>query len=53
MDTLNKKKEPQATDHISIYDLPVLNAFIDQHEQPQAKGAVPQSETKMKSDQSP
>lgn len=36
MDSQKKKKAD--TDHLSIYDLPALNAVIDQYEPPQSKG---------------
>lgn len=35
-----EKKKPD-TDNLSIYDLPALNAVIDQYEPPKAKGADP------------
>ena len=34
----SKKKQKPDTDNLSIYDLPTLNAVIDQFEQPQSKG---------------
>ena len=42
MDSQKKKKTD--TDHLSIYDLPALNAVIDQYEQPKTKGVEPKSE---------
>lgn len=42
MDRQDKKKPD--TDHLSIYDLPALNAVIDQYEQPKTKGVEPKSE---------
>ena len=39
MDWQDKKKTD--TDKLSIYDLPALNAVIDQYEPPKSKGADP------------
>lgn len=42
MDWQDKKKPD--TDHLSIYDLPTLNAVIHQYEPPKAKGVEPKAE---------
>ena len=41
MDSQKKKKTD--TDHLSIYDLPALNAVIDRYEPPKTKGVEPKS----------
>lgn len=38
------KKKPN-TDDLSVYDLPALNALIDQYEPPKMKGVDPKPES--------
>lgn len=41
----SKESKKLDTDNLSIYNLPALNASIDQFELPQAKGVDQKSET--------